>query len=437
MRAVEGTVDMAGRARPGARQDGCRLRWLLGAALLGLVALARPAVAQEPGHAAAPAMHPVVSSGLTPDPAPPQESYPRLETEVDMNLYGIATPWAGARNRQGTSGFLFGHIHPHLFLTPEFSILAFIHPDPAGNTEPNGSATFFRRQNAILEQLYAEWKPHDRLQLFAGKFNAPFGYGHELFPGVLLAFRAHDTYLIREQIGFGSAYQLPVPDSWGEHRLSAAVFALDTTLFSNSLITRAKCCNPAYERYVVNSLSQGGAGNTGNLNNATIALEGTPLPNLDYNIGVLTRGPGKDGSAREWGWALGLRYTHDWSDTVRTNLFTELVVFRNADGNPNGEVSNGIAFPSAARRRFFTLGAQTEFGPWRTTLGWQRDATRRTADPLPTQDWVEISLGRELGGGFGIDAGYQYAMSVGFNGGPAVPTHSIVARLNYFYGRRQ
>lgn len=374
------------------------------------------------------------STGLTPDRVAPQQSYPHMTVEVDMNLYGIATPWAGARDRQGTSGFLFGHIHPHLHLTPEFSILAFIHPDPAGNTEPAGSATFFRRQNVILEQLYAEWRPIEGVQLFAGKFNAPFGYGHESFPGVLPAFRAHDTYLIREQIGFGAAWELPLPPGWGEHQIAAAVFALDTTLFANSLITRARCCDPAYERYVRTTLSQGGAGNTGNLNNAAIALEGAPLPNLTYNIGLLTRGPGKDGNRREWGWAAGLRYEHAWTEEIRTRLFGELVVFYNADGNPSGEVSNGEAFPTAQRRRFFTLGAQTEFGAWRATLAWQRDALRRPSDPLPTQDWIEVSAGRQIGGGFGLDAGYQYAMSVGFNGGPLVPTHSIIARLNYRYG---
>jgi hypothetical protein len=376
----------------------------------------------------------VASTGITPDTAPPQPSYPRITLEVDMSLFGIATPWAGARNRQGTSGFLFGHLHPHLHLTPEFSILAFIHPDPAGNTEPDGAATFFRRQNVILEQLYAEWRPIEGLQLFGGKFNAPFGYGHETCPGVLPAFRAHDVYLIREQIGVGAAWDLPVPPGWGDHQFTAAVFTLDTTLFANSLITRARCCDPAYERYVRTTLRQGGAGNTGNLNNAALALEGTPLPSLTYNLGLLTRGAGKEGTRREWGWAAGLRYEHAWTEEIRTQFFTELVVFHNADGSPVGEVSSGEAFPTAARRRFFTLGAQTTVGAWRGTLAWQRDATKRPSDPLPTQDWVEISAGRGLGGGLGLDAGYQYGMSVGFNGGPAVPTHSIVVRLSYRQG---
>ncbi len=56
---------------------------------------------------------------------------------------------------------------------------AFIHPDPAGDFEPNGAVSFLRRQNVILEQLFAEWRPVAGFQIYGGKFNAPFGYGYE------------------------------------------------------------------------------------------------------------------------------------------------------------------------------------------------------------------------------------------------------------------
>lgn len=244
-------------------------------ALSCALALAAPAAAQEGGP-------PVVS------PPPPQETpaartgpdaalaaaYPRLSLDIDMNLYAIGTPAASARNREGVSGFLFGHLNPGLHLTPEVSVRAFIHPDPAGGFEPNGAVTFLRRQNAILEQLFLEWRPTAALHRYAGKFNAPFGYGHDFFPGLLAAFRAHDAYLIREQLGAGAGWALPLPEGWGGHTLSAAVFTLDTSVLSNSLITRQRCCDPGFDRYRRTTLREGGAGNTGRLDNAALSLGG-------------------------------------------------------------------------------------------------------------------------------------------------------------------
>lgn len=364
------------------------------------------------------------------------QAYPRLTLEVDLNLYGIGTPYASEARRKGFSGFLFGHINPALHLTPEFSLQAFLHPDPAGDFEPNGAVTFLRRQNVILEQLFGEWRPVEGLQLYAGKFNAPFGYGHEAFPGVLAAFRAHDIYLIREQVGMGVNWALPAPESWGEHTLSAAIFTLDTSFLANSLITRQRCCDPGFNRYVRTTLRQGGAGNTGQSDNVALSLEGKAipaLPGLTYNLGLLSRGPGKDGTRREWAWAAGLRYEHAWTEELRMLAFGEFVEFRNAEGNPLEQDENGAERPVSERRRFFTIGAQLLIGAWRATLVWQRDAAKRSFNTLPTQNWLEISGGRELGWSFGLDVGYQYARFVRDDRSPG-EAHSIVGRLNYRFG---
>ena len=351
-------------------------------------------------------------------------------------MYGIGTPYASEARRKGFSGFLFGHINPALHLTPEFSLQAFLHPDPAGDFEPNGAVTFLRRQNVILEQLFGEWRPVEGLQLYAGKFNAPFGYGHEAFPGVLAAFRAHDIYLIREQVGMGVNWALPAPESWGEHTLSAAIFTLDTSFLANSLITRQRCCDPGFNRYVRTTLRQGGAGNTGQSDNVALSLEGKAipaLPGLTYNLGLLSRGPGKDGTRREWAWAAGLRYEHAWTEELRMLAFGEFVEFRNAEGNPLEQDENGAERPVSERRRFFTIGAQLLIGAWRATLVWQRDAAKRSFNTLPTQNWLEISGGRELGWSFGLDVGYQYARFVRDDRSPG-EAHSIVGRLNYRFG---
>ena len=71
------------------------------------------------------------------------------------------------------------------------------------------------------------------------------------------------------------------------------------------------------------------------------------------------------------------------------------------------EDENGGEGIVSERRRFFTLGAQFRSGPWRATLVWQRDGAKRPFNPQPTQDYYEASVGRDLAGGFGLDAGYQ------------------------------
>ena len=411
------------------------------AALASMAGPAAPAAAQDrpPTIVSPPPIErtPLGTADASPGGAAPPRAYPHVSFDVNLNLYGIGTPAASEPNREGVSGFLFGHINPGLHLTPDFSVQGFIHPDPAGDSEPNGAVTFLRRQNAILEQLFAEWRPAEGFQVYGGKFNAPFGYGYEYFPGVLASFRAHDVYLVREVVGGGANWTLPVPEGWGGHTLAAAVFTLDTSFASNSLVTRQHCCDPGFGRYVRTTLRAGGAGNTGNLDNAAVSLEGTGvpgLPGLTYNLGLLTRGPGKDATRREWGLAAGLRHERAWTDSIKALAFGEFVDFRNAGGNPVEEAANGGEGIVSERRRFWTVGAQVQSGPWRGTLVWQRDEAKRSFNPLPRQNFYEASVGRDLARGFGLDLGYQYAQIVRDDLSPGF-SHSVVARLNYSFTR--
>ncbi len=114
---------------------------------------------------------------------------------------------------------------------------------------------------------------------------------------------------------------------------------------------------------------------------------------------------------------------------MRSLLFTEYVAFRNADGDPIEVRADGGEAAVAATRRFLTLGAQTVVGDWRGALAWQREANRRSFNPIPTQDWIEASVGRDLARGLGLDLGYQYARFAREDGTRG-PSHSIVGRLS-------
>jgi hypothetical protein len=339
---------------------------------------------------------------------------PHLAGEVELGMYGIGTYDAPSGRATGTDAQLRGEIGLGLHLTPEFSLQGSIATEPVGEVEPNGGLVGLRYQGAYIETLYADWRPVQDLSLYAGKFSAPFGYGHHAFPGVLAQVRAHEVYLIKEQLGAGATWTfLSDPGGLGEHDLSLAVSTLDTSFLSETAFTRKRLSDGDFERYSRNRRAQGGPGNTGQSDTIAMALDGdgiAGLPGFAYHLAVLSRGAGRDGTAREWGYAAGAQQEIRWNTELRTLLFAEHVEFRNAGGRPLLEDdATGEETPDHARRRFTTIGARTSWGEWRATAVWQRDQIKSSAEPTPTARWFEVSVGRELAWGFGIDVGWQHS----------------------------
>jgi hypothetical protein len=341
--------------------------------------------------------------------------YPQLAGEADLGLYAIGTYRATERARRGGDLFLLGEIAVGLHLSPRLSIQGVMKSEPIGERGPNGALRGVYAQAAFLDELRLDWRATDALRLFAGKFAAPFGRGYDDFPGILSPIRAEHGYEIAEALGFGATWTIVADPRFGEHDLSAAVFTLDTTFLSSTAFTRRRCCEGEYDRFARNTRAQGGPGNTGRLDNFAIALDGDRipwLPDFAYHLAMVSRAPGRDGTAREWGYAAGLRYELRWGHDSRTRLFAEHVEFRNAGGRPRAEVGiedDMIEAPLAERRRFTTLGMRHQEGPWRAAAVWQRDQRKRSVAALPTEQWVEVSFGRDLGAGFGFDLGWQHA----------------------------
>jgi hypothetical protein len=347
--------------------------------------------------------------------------YPQVAGEVDMRLFSQSTVSATERRQRGTNIFARGELSTGLFLSPEWSVQSTIHFEPVGEVEPNGGTTGFRYQAAYIEQLRLDWRPTDRLTFYGGKFSAPFGRGHHDFPGLLMDVRAHEVYLIRESIGVGGTATYISDARFGEHDVSLAVFGFDTSFLSETAITRKRCCEGDFERFSRNSRRQGGPGNTGQMDSVALAFDGDNmpfLPNTSYHVAFLSRGPGVDGTKRETGFALGLRHEIRWSEDTRTLLFGEFVQFRGAGGNPREKGSEILdefgmgtgefgEVTASERRRFTTIGAQTRHGPWRATIGFQRDERKRSENPVPRATYVEASVGRDLPLNFRLDVGYQ------------------------------
>lgn len=347
--------------------------------------------------------------------------YPQVAGEADLRLFSLSTTSATDRRQRGTNIFARGEIAAGLFLSPEWSVQGVVHIEPVGETEPNGGTAAFRYQAAYVEELRLDWRPTQRLVLYGGKFSAPFGRGHHDFPGLLLDVRAHEVYLIRESVGFGGTVTVISDARFGEHDISAAVFGFDTSFLSETAFTRQRCCERDFERYARNTRRQGGPGNTGQMDSFVVAIDGDKmpfLPNTSYHLAVLSRGAGVDGTKRETGVVAGLRHEITWDRDLRTLLFAEFVQFRGAGGNPReagpeilDDLGDGTGrfddVTVSERRRFTTVGAQTRFGRWRTTLGLQRDERKRTENPVPRATYAELSIGRDLPLNFRLDVGYQ------------------------------
>ena len=400
-------------------------------AVAALLACATPAAAQQEGAAV---------------------RFPQFGGEIDMGLIGVGTTSATDPARRGASTFLFGEVSLGLSLAENVSIQGVIATEPIGEGDstggfPDGGAIGFRRQAIFLEQFYAEWKPLETLRLQGGILVAPFGRGYHDFPGILTAIRAHEVYLVDQSLGAAATLAWLDDPRFGTHDVSAAVFTLDRSFLSSTLLTSRACCDERYERYSRNTARQGGPGNNATFDNFAVALDGDRmpwLPGFSYHLAVLSRAPGSDGTAREWGYAAGMRYEHRWDRDQATLVFAEGVQFRNAGGRPRTEVATSATDPGtgeevegsesttlAQRDTFFTLGVQHRIGPWRGTLAWQQWQRKRSVDPLPRENWFEASVGRELGRGFSLDLGYQYARQL-IEEGPALGTaHAVLMRLGY------
>lgn len=381
--------------------------------------------------------------------------FPQFSAEIDMSLIGVGTTAATDRARTGTSVFLFGEVAMGLALTENFSIQGVLATEPVGEGDatggfPDGGVIGFRRQALFLEQLYAEWKPVDTLALQGGILVAPFGRGYHDLPGILTAIRAHEVYLVDQALGAAGTWTWLSDPRFGEHDISAAVFTLDRSFLTGTYVTSRRCCSERYERYNRNTAAQGGPGNSGSFDNGVLALDGDRipfLPGFSYHLAAMSLAPGSDGTAREWGYAAGLRYEHRWDRDQATLVFAEGVQFRNAGGRPRvqvgtvsidpdtGEEVSGTSETTLSDRvTFTTLGIRHRIGRWRATAAWQQLRRKRSIDPVPVENWYEASIGRELGSGFSLDLGYQYARHVDEEYGSRGTAHSVLARLRYTGG---
>lgn len=410
------------------------MRTAFAAALV--VGLAAPAAAQQqaPTQPFDPSL-PLVVPAPYEVPAAAGVRYPQVTVEADLRLFMASSPRQAAGVSQGTQIFGRGEVLMGVHLNEQFSIQTSLHMEPVQEVYPNGGITGFRYAGGFIDSLYIDWHPTDRLRFEVGKFTAPFGYGYHYFPGILPRWRAHEVYWIQEANGVGGSWTFLSDPRFGEHDLSAAVFTRDRSILSNTFVTRRPCCFVDAERYERTTAAVGGPGNTGRLNNFSIALDGDRfawLPNFSYHAALLSRGPGQNGTARELGIAAGARYEYLWTRDLRTLFFFEYVQFNNAGGRPLvTDDATGETVPQATTRRFTTAGVRQTFGPWRTALIYQQDLQKQAVNPVPTQRFYEVSVGRNIAGSLGFDIGYQYSRVPREDSNTLFDNHTFLAMITW------
>jgi hypothetical protein len=255
----------------------------------------------------------------------------------------------------------------------------------------------------------------------AGKFDATFGLASAELDGLHAGDLAGD-YDLDERWGLEASAGFAAAGL--AHALTASLFTMDRSVFSDSLFTRRGRT----------TLADGGAGNTRGISSAAVVLDGCRggeaeacfrEGDLGYRLGFLYQRAGRaneeqeeNGSAPhdEWGWlAAGTARFQTGEATVR--LLGELALLRHAGG---GDADQAVA----------TLAAEIEDGPLTTMLAYAERRSWSSRGTDETERLADLTLAWRLGGEAEEDDASAWSLRAGYSllaatGGETVHTLSL------------
>lgn len=220
--------------------------------------------------------------------------------------------------------------------------------------------------------------------LTAGKFGAGFGTAWESMPGIWTADLAED-YELAEQLGIGLAWDLG-DTPLGALTFGVNLFTADTSALSDSAFTRRGRLTRA----------DGGAGNTGRLNNVSLTLEGSDIaaaPGLSWHLGYRELKPGQGDVATERGMVFGLAQAFDLGNDTELTVAGEVARLRNAGGG-------------ADDADYATLGLGLVRGPWHGELGASLRRTGFAGGGSARDTLLQVSAGYTWDNGIDLSLGY-------------------------------
>ncbi|KAB7615196.1 porin [Amylibacter sp. SFDW26] len=228
---------------------------------------------------------------------------------------------------------------------------------------------FFDNHGLFVSEIGLAYA-NDNFSVAAGKISPAFGLAWDAAPGFFGADVAED-YELGDSIG--AAVEVPFNLAGGEHSISAAVFYLDTTLLSRSIITKRGRTTTA----------DGGAGNTEKLDNFALQFAGA-FGDTEYNLSFRQLSAGEGDVDDDRGASFGLQHSFG-----NFTALGEVARFENFNGTAD-DVTYG------------TLGGSYTMNKWTFSGSYTaRDGVADASDYLASVG-VDYDFGNDLVASFGL-----------------------------------
>ncbi len=272
-------------------------------------------------------------------------------------------------------------------LSVESVVLVEIFDDPAPGTD-----SIFEDHGLFAEELILAYHG-DSWSLMGGKFNAAFGVGWDLAPGIW-GIDFPEEYEAAEKIGIAGSKTFATR-SGGQHTLYGSLYRADRSILSESLLD-----NRGRVR-----LADGGATNTKDFDSFTLSLTGEDViseTGLGYHLAYRSHAHGDAdlGAVREDAFAAAVFSALPF-DTLDAEVMAEAVYIDNAEGTQDDLT-------------YVTLGGTAYFAEsWNAALS----VTFRTTDVdgvgKVKDHRFQASTGFEFQPGATFDFGYRYSREDG------------------------
>jgi hypothetical protein len=270
-----------------------------------------------------------------------------------------------------------------LTLAPGLNVITLLDFEPVSDPEP-GEDRLFGDMGLYAEALYGEFDS-EVFALRIGKFGQKFGIAWDVAPGIWGADFA--DYELDEQMGIAGELRVNAKRG-GKHSLTLGSFFTDTTILSDSAITRRGRTRK----------SDGGPGNTEDFSSFSIALEGGHIASFrrfGYHVAFVRRDANGPDERDEIGYAAAATFGFEFGE-IEILPLVEWARLQNQDGAPGVDTN------------FLTIAAELKHGPWSLALVWTGRRTSASGQADQHDRFAESSLGYGFENGIKISTGWRH-----------------------------
>ncbi len=325
------------------------------------------------------------------DDAP--KSYPYLKGEIGIEIQSDHTFKSDNKDNEISDTYNTTEAELGFYFTKNFSIQAGLVFEPVFDAEDD---RIFEDHGLYAEQLYAQFD-FEPFKAFAGKYNVNFGKAWDVAPGVYGADFAEDGYEFTERLGFGASLTKNA-GSAGEVTVTAGVFKQDISTLSNSAINNRGQVD----------IDDGGYGNTEDLENFNVAIDGEKIPafpGLSYHFGYIHQAKGRDTGIAGFdalddqnGFVFGLVGEREYN-SVKFEWLAEVSYF------DNYILEDETALKDIA---FYTLGGKVTMNKFNVAAAYTYRPAELVGGGNFEDHQLALSTGYEIRDGLTLDLGYKY-----------------------------